>query len=348
VPTALSIALQEGLLNDEFPTHKGIRIRALQDADDPLIAQSHFTHSQPNSMRHGSNYPAIWAQASGADTRIIGLSGLRGAQAILSLPYSGIRHPRDLKGKRLLVLRRPNEPIDYVYANTLRFYELALSQVGLDLSDVNLVEKVIKRSFINDRLTQTYTDDNRVKVITGADRPGRWSDSVYSLIRGEVDAITSGGAIGAPTLEYGFLLGLWPVFDLTSLASDIDRANNGSPLVFAVKSDLLEQRPDLIHRILLRVLQAEQRLRQRPSDAVRYVAREQSSAEFLVEQAYGNKLIENLTLCFDLEKIAALKSQVDFLHRHGFIKNKVDVDAWLAPEYLTQARKEFEINSRTI
>ena len=59
-PTPFGIAIQQGWLDDEF-RDEGIDIQALQDSRDPVIRQSHFTHSQAHSFRQGGNIPALWA-----------------------------------------------------------------------------------------------------------------------------------------------------------------------------------------------------------------------------------------------------------------------------------------------
>src|SRR5471032_1870261 len=95
-PTPFGIAIQQGWLQDEF-RNDGIDIQALQDSSDPVIRQSHFTHSQAHSFRQGGNIPALWARAQGADTRVIGLSWVDEFQGLVALPSSGIEDPADLR-----------------------------------------------------------------------------------------------------------------------------------------------------------------------------------------------------------------------------------------------------------
>lgn len=350
VPTGFSLALQAGLFAEDFPAGGKPRLLALQDAADASVAQSHFTHSQARSIRHGSSYPAIWAYLNGADTRVVAMSSLRGAQTVLTLPDSPIATPADLKGKRLLVVRRPHEPIDYLYAVTLRIYEAALASAGLGLDDVTLVEHIIDRPFVSDRVTTRYGTpghgDDTASAGSRAPAYGLWRDLVYPLLSHEVDAITSGGGIGAASLQFEFLLGLRPIFDLSSLPSELARANNSTPLVFAVKSDLLDSDPDLVVRMLMRVLQAEQRAREMPEEAIRCIAREQSVPETLVARAYGPHLLSNLRIGIDAAQLEALQSQIDFLHAHGITKRRFDVHDWVVADYLEQARARLSGSAR--
>ncbi len=342
VPTGFGVAVQSGLLRNEF-ADGAASLTALQDSPDPAVHQSHFTHSQPDSFRHGSAFPAIWAQANGADTRVLGLSIMRGAQTLLARPDSSIRTSADLRGKRLLVPRRPFEPIDYLYANTLRLYEIALRQAGLTLDDVEMVEQVIDRPFIVDRRTPgqaspadpAHSGSRRAK-------PGAWSDTVPPLLRGEVDVITSGGSIGAPPLLLEDLLGLQVVFDADWIDDEVARANNSTVLVFAAKADLVRRRPDLVRRVLTRVLQAEAEGARDPEELARHVAREQFASEHLVRKAHGGSLVPSLRIDFDPIKVAALESLVAYLHRLGLIDRPLDVPSWLDPAPLASARNFLE------
>ncbi|WP_438392027.1 ABC transporter substrate-binding protein [Caballeronia sp. DA-9] len=342
VPTSFGIAVQRGLFDEEF-ADGAATLTALQDSSDPVVLQSHFTHAHENLFRHGSNYPAIWAQANGANTRVLGLSFLRGAQTLLALPGSGIIGPADLKGKRLLVPRRSHEQLDHTWANTLRFYDVALRSAGLTLGDVQLVEREVNRPFFVDRRTPDVKGSaaSGPAAFRAKRKAGQWSESVLPLIGGEVDVITSGGGIGASSLQYEYLLGLDVVFDLDWVDDDAERANLSTPLVFAVKADLLDAHPELVSRVLYRTLDVEDEARRNPAALVRHIANEQFVPEYLVHQAYGDQVGRNFELDFAPAKIAALRSQVAFLRRIGVIEREIDVDAWLAPAPLEVARRQW-------
>lgn len=334
VPTTFGIALQAGWLHDEFPRDGALPLRALQESRDPRVLQSHYSHTQPNSFRHGGNLPAIHAQATGANTRVIGLSFVPGPQTILTLPDSPLRSVKDLRGKRLLVTRRPHEAIDHAYLSALRTYETALGTEGLSLADVELVEQRISSSYIHDRLVQkTSPDAPEPRVQTSG--TGSWRHTLYPLIRGEVDAIASGGLA---SLQFQTQGELRAIFDSSSLPPD-QQANNNSPLVFAVNAELVDSRPDLVERVLRRALQAEKLARQDPDQALHRLAIELAQPERLVRQVLGPTLDSLLTLDFAEYKIAALESQVKFLVRHGAIAAPVDVRNWLEPGPLERVRR---------
>lgn len=333
VPTTFGIALQRGWLEREFPRDGGLAFRALQESGDRRVLQSHYLHTQPNSFRHGGNYPAIYAQAAGADTRVIGLSFAGVSQAVLTLPDSDIRSVADLKGRRLLAVRRPHEPIDHVRLSALRTYQTALATAGLTLDDVEIVERTVQGAYIDDRLAQK-TSFCAAEPRVQKSSTGSWRHTLYPLVRGEVDAIAAGATAALQLQTQGELRA---VFDLASLPPE-DQANNNTPLVFAVNAALLERRPDLVERVLQCALQAEHDARRDPDRTLHDLAIELAQPERLIREVYGTQLQALLRLDFEDHAVAALRRQAEFLYAQGAIPQPVDVDRWLAPEPLQRLR----------
>ena len=73
VPTASSLAIAQGWLDEEFAPD-GITVASLRSSADRAVRESHFDHSQAASFRQGGNIPPIWTRSRGADVRLIGLS----------------------------------------------------------------------------------------------------------------------------------------------------------------------------------------------------------------------------------------------------------------------------------
>ncbi len=334
--TAFSLAIQLGWLEDEFSGEPGILFRALQTTNDPKIHQSHYAHTQPNSFRHGGSYPAVWAQSNGANTRVIGLSWTPSPQRILALPNSGLKSAADLKGKRLLVVRRPKEDIDFIAATALRTYEVALASAGLTFNDVTLVEHTIERSLVSDRVQ--YGSPNYVSFSKNK-KVGRSTEVVWGLLNREADVI-----VGSDNLIE--VLGLDVVFDSDTLPGDAP-ANNGTPQTFAVNAELIESHPDFVARVYARALQAVEWAKNNPSEALRIVAREQGRTELQVVENFGQNFASVIEVGLDPKHIEGLRTVKDFALRHGFLKKDFNVDAWIDPRPLQAARAIVEERRKT-
>jgi len=93
VPTAFSLAINPGWLDEEF-AGEGVRVASLRHAPDRKTPEAHFDHSLEDSFRYGGNIPPISAHSQGADTRLIGLAWIDAPHVILTPPESGIRTVR--------------------------------------------------------------------------------------------------------------------------------------------------------------------------------------------------------------------------------------------------------------
>jgi ABC-type nitrate/sulfonate/bicarbonate transport system substrate-binding protein len=323
VPTPLGIAAQQGWIEQEF-RKDGIQVRTLQDETDPVLRDSHFDHTLESSFRQGGNIPAIWARATGRATRVVGLTWTDEAQVILSLPQSGIRTLSDLKGKRLGVLVNPGIKIDFWRATTLRAYVAALKLEGLTHEDVQLVDLV-------------RTDPQPGGTRGWSRTEPRESLEVAALLNGEVDAIFHKGSRG---LEIAEAIGAHVVFDLGKHPDPNVRVNNGSPRTLTVDGGLLERRPDLVVRLLKRVILAGRWAEAHPREAVAYVARETGSTEAAVARAYGKDVGRHLRTDLQESSIVALGDFKDFLFAWGVLPNDFDVRTWIDPRPLAQAERE--------
>ena len=129
VPTASSLAIAQGWLDEEFAPD-GIAVASLRSSADRAVRESHFGHTQANSFRQGGNIPPLWARSHGADVRLIGLSWAEQYQAVVTRRDSGIEGPADLAGRKLALPRRLNDQIDFWQATALRGYESTLAPGG--------------------------------------------------------------------------------------------------------------------------------------------------------------------------------------------------------------------------
>jgi ABC-type nitrate/sulfonate/bicarbonate transport system substrate-binding protein len=328
VPTAWSLAVHLGWLDEEFEA-EGIAFSSLLNSDDRRVRESHFDHTLPDSFRHGGNTPPLWARSVGNDVRLIGLSWTDQPQLLLALPESGIRSPKDLKGKRLSLPRRKNDTIDFWRAQALQFYDTALASAGLTLADVELVDLPIERRFI-DGASEPSKDGS---LWNASINKASQREEISALVRRQVDVIASGGP---RALENQALLGAHVVYDLLQTPTRLGRTSNSFPYTLTVSGTLLEERPDLVVRTLIRVLDAAEWAKTHRSEVVRITARELGVAEEFVEQGLPD-LADQLDVNLSVENIQALRRRKEFLLEHGFLPNHFDLDQWIAPEPLQQA-----------
>ncbi|SMF98741.1 ABC transporter substrate-binding protein [Burkholderia singularis] len=330
-PTPFGIAIQKGWLHDEFAPD-GLDIRALQDADDPAIRRSHFTHSQPWSFRQGGNIPALWARAQGSDTRVIALNWVDEFQALITLDPALEPTPAALGRARFgLPLNARPGIVDFHRATALRGFSSLLDALDVPLEAVTLVD--LPHSPLN--LADAAPPANApLAQWLAAQRPHEYSREVQALLRGDADVVF---VKGAPGLDIVNLLGATVLVDISAQRDRRKHANNGTPRPLTVDARLLDERPDLVERVLARTLDVNDWARAHPDDAVGYVARETRSAEHWVRRAYGPDLHRQLAIGLDPHALAALEDFKSFLHQWGFIAADFDFASWIDPAPLAAA-----------
>ena len=322
-PTPFGIAIQQGWLEDEFRA-EGWDIKALQDASDPQIRNSHYTHSQPHSFRQGGNIPALWARAQGADTRVVGLSWVDEFQGLIALPSAGIAHPEQLRGRRVgLPLNTQTDVVDFHRATALRGFSSLLSAAGLTLADVILVD--LPHAPANLASKRQNDQQGPSTLLSGA-RGQEFSREALALVRNEVDVVFVKGASG---LEAANLVGARPIIDLASQPNRLAHANNGTPRPLTVDAALLRTRPDVVARVLARAVEAGQWAQAHPDATRAYIGRETRTAEHWVQHAYPADLPQQLKIDLDPAAIAALGDFKHFLFEHRFIATDFDVHDWI-------------------
>src|SRR6478736_3391458 len=150
VPTPVGLAAQLGYLEENF-RKEGIELKSIIDSSNRDIRQSHFNHTLDWSFRHGGNVPPIRARSEGRKTRLVGITWTDEFQAIITLPGTGIKATRDLKGRRFGIARRPPGIVDFMAATALKGLVSALSLEGLTPSDVEIVDIPLSESVLDGR-----------------------------------------------------------------------------------------------------------------------------------------------------------------------------------------------------
>ena len=338
VPTPFAVALKQGWLHDALAGQDGgasVPWRSLGESRDDAIRNAHFTHAKADVFRHGGNIPPLWARSEGAETRLLGVSWVTMRQQVQVLPDSGIRSPADLAGRRILIQRSPAASIDYWRASTLRTYEAALASAGLGLADVQFVEQISQVGSQPGAQAKLSPDGS----LWTADRSlARRRELLLPLVRGEVDAIATQAHYG---VEFEGLIGATTIFDRSLAPDRLDRVNNDTPDVLTVSANLIEQRPEIVERVILQLLRARDWARAHRVEVVRLMAQEFKTSEALVDQSWGDDLADGLDIDLGEESLAALQSQNDFLLRHDFISRPVDLKAWIDSRPLEAAHARY-------
>ena len=327
VPTPLGIAARLGWFSDEF-ARDGIDVKVVVESESLAAREAHYDHGVDNLFRLGGSIPALWAKGNGRATRLLALSWVDEFQAIVTLPEARISSARDLRGRRLGLAQHPSAFIHHERASALRAYLTALELAGLTANDVELVDFEEPRNTIADQGSETVSGSR----FQGPKRkPGH--KPLRALLRGEIDALYLKGPRG---LQLVHQLGLHVAVDLGSHPDPLVRANNCTPRPLTVDEQLLQARPDIVARVVGRVLDAGVWARSHPVDAVHFIGIETSTADAWVRYGHGPEVHLSLGIDLSERSVRALGHLKDFLVQHRFIGD-FDLRAWIAPEPLREA-----------
>ncbi len=278
---------------------------------------SHYDHHLPFSIRQGGNAPALWARSRGVETRLLGLNWLDEYQAVIALPGSGIRTARDLAGRRL-GLPSANHPVDHIRAANLRGFSVALALEGLRVDrDVELV-----------LLSEHRQDFGGNGAEEGAKTFRTRSPATEALLDGRVDAIFARGPQGVALTD---ALGAVVVAEISEHPDPLVRANNGSPRPLTVDARFLDERPDLIERLLRRVVAVGRWAEDNADHAARLIARQGGVSIEVVHRAYRNNLHRRLYTTLDDTALEGLDAYRKFLVTYDFLPADFSIRAWSAP-----------------
>lgn len=336
VPTPLGIAAHLGWLDNEF-ARDGITVRSLQETQHAALRSSHVDHTLDNSFRQGGSIPALWARAAGADTRVIALTWVDEAQAIVALPQAGIRSPKDLRGRRLALPKRAQTRIDIFRAAALRGFTSVLELEGIGAREVEWVD--VAAANVGGAGAGAQESSSAVQALFSnpASVTSRklYAAEAAALLRGDVDAIYVKGSLG---LETAWLLGAEAVVDIGFHPEPHVRVNNGSPRPLTVNAATLDEHPGIVARFLARVIDVEDWAHGHKDDVLAYLGRETGSAHDWLRLAYGDDVHRRLRTGLDESSIGALEHFKRFLFERDFLPADFDVRAWVDPRALELAQ----------
>ncbi|MBB3609412.1 ABC transporter substrate-binding protein [Rhizobium sp. BK602] len=316
VPTPVGLAAQLGYLEKTF-RKDGVTLKSIIDSPDRNIRQSHFNHTLDWSFRHGGNVPPIRARSEGRRTRLVGITWTDEFQAIITLPGTGIKTIKDLKGRRFGIPRRPEGIVDFMRATALKGLVSALSLEGLKHTDVDIVEIALADSVLASQEGPS---------LFGLKRRQAFGEEVMALTRGEVDAIYVKGSAG---INVANLIGAVQVAEFGFHPDPKIRINSGSPRVLTVDDRLAEERPDLVRRLLEAIFKASVWAEAHPEETRRFVAREAGATEEQILAANGPEIHRHLGLGLQPELVEAVGHYKDFLRDWGFLAEDFSIAEWV-------------------
>ena len=325
VPTATGLAFKLGWLTEEFAAD-GIAISTLQENGNATIGRHHYDHQLPTLIREGGNLLAIAARAQDAPTKLIGLTWIDEAQAILVRPGSGIATPADLKGKRVALpgwIDRPD--LSHVRGSSIargmsqQGIKGALAYAGLTIDDVTWVEVGARGAGdsgpVDGRLVEGR---NTLQTL--------WA-GLDDLVADRVDAVY---VKGASALDAAQRLGLEVGIDLDALPDRKWRVNNGTPRPITVHQDLLDNHFDLVVRFLERTLAAADWAADGNQAKVREILQSETRAGLSsVAKAYDDATLADLHPDLSDERLALFARQKTFMFTHNLLDRDFDLADWV-------------------
>lgn len=307
VPTPLGIAVHLGWLNGE-PSADGIAIKSMHSFSVRNDLRAYDMHTLAHTFRQGSSIPALWARASGANTKVIGLTWTDESQQILALPHTGIKSIKALRGRRLAIPFAADDQIDMFRATAMRGFISALELEGLDSKDVEF-------------------------ILIPRDVRGSYLAEIQALLDNKVDAIY---VRGAPGLEIAQTLNTTLVADIGFHPDPHVRNNNGTPRPLTVDADILHHFPDIVTGFLQLVCDAGKWATTHPDETIAYIAKETNTTAKNVQAAYGKDLHRHLQVDLSQTSIAALAEFKQFLYQNTLIPDDFSITDWIDPAPLQQ------------
>jgi ABC-type nitrate/sulfonate/bicarbonate transport system substrate-binding protein len=334
VPSAIAIAAGRGVLQKAFDG-TSVNLQTVRTHADRKVREAHYDQTQSNLFREGGNVPPLWAKSLGRNLRLLGLTDLGRSSLVVALPESGIRTAADLKGRRLGIIKRPNDQIDHARAHTLRTYLTALAAGSVTRDDVTFVDILVEKAQVEAKPDEGVLSSSAFSVGKLRSVDGQF---VKALFQGHVDAIViSGGRTGLLALLGGHV-----VFDTADAADPRDRS---IPVLFTVRGELLESHPDIVTAYVAENIRSARWARANPAEAARYIARDTGVTEEDVALGYGPSLAARLEPSLAPELVTAVEHQKNFLLREGFLAGDFSITDFIAPGPLAAARKLVDIET---
>lgn len=333
IGSASEIALQNGWLKEAF-TQLDAELMMLQGLDQSEHIK-HFTQESPLSFREGGNIPPIWALSKGNRTKLLGLTMINQTHALMVRNDEAISSIQELKSKKFSVPKFDVPRVDFWRAMVLRGYDTVLKQYGIKKSEVIFIDipvnnkKKPTRELQKDTTTFTFQkEENTVP---------QHEEELLALNEGKIDVFLAHGALAHEIADKGLAKIL---VDISK--TDMNKTNNIYPSIITVNEEFAKENKDIVVRYLTETIRAAKWAVTHKDEVTAISARGQYGTT--VDQILRARDEEyNLFFMpgFPIEGIERLKSQKDFLLKEGFIDRDINIDAWMAPEYLEEAMQMY-------
>lgn len=335
-PTAASVAIRQGWLEDEFAPD-GIAVRSISEAPDEATRLAHYSHDHPALFRFGGYVPPLQAMARGVDLRIIGLNWHDRVAGFYTLPEHPLAARRAegaaaLRGARIALPIRKHDRTDWWRATVLAGIEHLLAITGMTRDQVTIVPIEIERAYYDDA---TAGPEARASLWGSRSQFAVQREEVAALYRGQVDAIYSDAALAAILTA---TTGAVPVVCLRGYEDDTE-AGFGHPIVLTVSARLLAERPDLVDRWMSRLLGAQDWVRGHVSETRRIFANDTGLPEALLDHGYSQRLVDQVDVSLAPARIALVRRKYEHLLHHGFLERAFDFDAMIDHGPLARSRQ---------
>jgi len=333
------IAQEMGWLEAEF-AKDGIKLSHISTlpAKD---GQSHFTHKHDRLIRDGGNIPPIWTRSEGVNTIVVGMVCADHGRAILVRKDSQITSIKELKGKRIALLRRLPDLIDFYRATAKRNIILSLKAHGLTEDDIQFVDIPIGTGSLATEKTPPQGDGWAIFSRTGWKLPQQ--PEMDALQSGEVDAMTADGSREVILEQTGVARS---IYNLRNHPDWEYHVNINYPWVCTVSDDLAKNHPDLVTRWMKVLVKAGMWAKDNYAEVLKIFAKVTGRPEETLQKSYPLDFHKHLVPEVSERGIQALEVEKSFLKEHGFINNDFDVRSWVDGSFLEAAVKAVEAESK--
>lgn len=330
-----NIAHEKELLKDEF-VKDGIELSHINDL--PIEEwQVHFTHNRPDLFRDGGNIPPLWTMSEGADVKVIGMTWSHGHQdsAILVADDSSIKSVAELKGKRIGLVRRLPNLIDFRRATEKRVITMSLKAHGLLEEDITFVDLPVDIPDIATKKEVKTSGGWSIAAKTNWAIPQQ--PEIEALQRGKVDAIITFNKNEAVLVQKGLARVIYNLDDHPDWKYSV---NGDFPCVITVSGNLVREHPNLVNRWMKILVQAGTWAKDNYHEVVKIMSKATNLSEEIIEEDWPSDFHKNMVPEISDRAIEALEIEKNFLKEHGFINNDFDVRNCVDSRFVDEALKE--------